>query len=51
MEAIRELMGQNVVSHIPQEGVGKGFYSHVFVVQKPSGKFKLILNLKPLNLS
>lgn len=39
---------KKVVSYVPQEEAGKGFYSHVFVVQKPSGKFRLILNLKPL---
>lgn len=48
LEAIGELMEQKVVSYGPWEEAGKGFYSHVFVVQKPSGKFRLILNLQTL---
>lgn len=51
LEALGEFIEQNVVNSVPLEEVGKAFYSHVFMVQKPSGKFRLILNLKPLNLS
>lgn len=49
--SLRELEDQNVVCRVPAEEVGGGFYSHVFVVRKPSGKYRLILNLKPLNQS
>lgn len=31
--------------------MGRGIYSHIFVVHKPSVKFRLTLNLKPLNRS
>ncbi|XP_040215566.1 coiled-coil domain-containing protein 134 isoform X1 [Rana temporaria] len=42
---------EQVVVRVPTKEIGGGFYSHIFVVRKPSGKFRLILNLKPLNVS
>ena len=44
-----DLLDQRVLSEVPQEEEGQGVYSHVFVVKKPSGKYRLILNLRPLN--
>ncbi|XP_077340446.1 uncharacterized protein LOC143984042 [Lithobates pipiens] len=51
LEALRELENQDVIRKVPRAEEGRGFYSHVFIVKKPSGKFRLILNLKPLNAS
>lgn len=28
---------------------GKGHYSRLFLVKKPNGKFRTVINLKPLN--
>lgn len=44
-----ELLDQQVISQVPHAEHSQGVYSHVFVVRKPSGKFRLILNLRPLN--
>lgn len=44
---ISELVNQNIL--IPRGEKGEGFYSHGFMVSKPSVKCCLILNLKPLN--
>ena len=49
--ALRELEDQSVILRVPRAEEGRGFYSHIFVVKKPSGKYRLILNLKPLNRS
>lgn len=51
LESLAELENQNVVRRVPVNEMGEGFYHHVFVVQKHSGKYTLILNLKPLNQS
>lgn len=51
MSAITDLRKQGVIIKVPREEKGQGFYSHIFGVQKPSGKVRPILNLKPLNLS
>lgn len=40
-----------MVRRVPKGEEGRGFYSHIFVVKKSSGKYRLILNLKPLNQS
>lgn len=44
-------MQQGVVIQVPPEEHQEGFYSRVFLVRKPTGKFRLILNIKPLNKS
>lgn len=51
LSSLEELEQQEVVVQVSAGEVGRGFYSHVFMVHKPSGKFRLILNLKPLNRS
>lgn len=48
---IGDLLDQKVLIPVPRSERGKGFYSHVFVVRKPAGKFRLILNLRTLNKS
>ena len=48
---IEEFLQQRVITPVPQQEEGLGCYSHVFLVKKPSGKFRLILNLKILNKS
>lgn len=35
---------------VPRKERGEGFYFHVFMVKKP-GRFRLILNFKPLKQS
>ncbi|XP_040196642.1 uncharacterized protein LOC120929333 [Rana temporaria] len=51
MTLIEEFLQQRVITPVPQQEEGLGCYSHVFLVRKPSGKFRLILNLKILNKS
>lgn len=47
---VGDLVNQGVVLvKVPIEEVGLGFYSHMFVVQKPSGSYWFILNLKSLH--
>lgn len=46
-----DLLDQRVLMKVLQSEQGQGFYNHVFVVMKPPGKFRLILNLRPLNRS
>lgn len=48
---LRELMQQGVVIQVSREQEREGFYSHIYLVKKPSGKLCLILNLKILNKS
>lgn len=45
---VGDLVDQRVFVQVPLIKVGKGF-SRFFLVQKPMGKFYLILNLKQLN--
>ena len=47
--SLAELVDQRVLIQVPLEEQGQGVYSHVFIVRKPSGKFRMILNLRPLN--
>ncbi|XP_077308637.1 uncharacterized protein LOC143927975 [Lithobates pipiens] len=49
LSQIGDLIDQRVLVPVPPQEINQGFYSHVFVVKKPSGKFRLILNLKLLN--
>lgn len=51
MFLLRELMQQGDIIQVPKEKEGEGFYSHIFLIKKPSGKFPLIINLKILNKS
>lgn len=44
-----DLRDQNVLVLLPDSEKGSGFYSPVFVVGKPNGKFCPILNLRDLN--
>lgn len=49
---LSELMHQGVIIQVPKEQEeGEGFYAHIFLVKKPSGKLRLILNWKILNRS
>ncbi|XP_068096310.1 CCAAT/enhancer-binding protein gamma isoform X1 [Hyperolius riggenbachi] len=47
--AVAKLISQKVVCRVPPEQVNRGFYSHVFLAQKPSGDQRMILNLKKRN--
>lgn len=40
---------EKVLTPVPEKLKRARFYWHVFVIKKPSGKFWLILSLKPLN--
>ncbi|XP_068136523.1 tyrosine-protein kinase RYK isoform X1 [Hyperolius riggenbachi] len=48
-EIIADMLDRHVVSVVPVTQRGEGFYSKIFLVQKPSGKYRIILNLKPIN--
>lgn len=49
-DLLSSLREQEIVVWVPLGEMGRGFF-HIFVVRKPSGKFRLILNLKPLKVS
>ena len=51
MNLLQDLIQQEVIIQVPKQQEGRGFYSHIFLVKKPSGKYRLILNLKILNRS
>ena len=48
---IQNLLSKKAIEIVPvsQKSVTEGFYSKVFLVPKPSGDFRMILNLKNLN--
>lgn len=41
--------GKRVLVRVPKSEEGRGFYSSLFLVKKPNGSFRTIINLKPLN--
>ncbi|XP_063775051.1 uncharacterized protein LOC134910673 [Pseudophryne corroboree] len=47
--AIQKLYSQQVIVKVPLLQQGKGYYSTMFVVPKPDGSVRPILNLKSLN--
>lgn len=49
LRSVRELAEQEVIIPVSMSQITQGFYSHIFVVPKPSGKFQLIINLWKLN--
>lgn len=51
LSSLEELEQQEVVVWVLAGEIGRRFYSHVIVVRKLTGKFRLILNLKPLDRS
>ncbi|XP_044153533.1 uncharacterized protein LOC122940815 [Bufo gargarizans] len=48
---IATLILKGVLIPVPEEQHGKGFYSPIFLIKKPNGSFRLIINLKSLNKS
>ncbi|XP_068104139.1 uncharacterized protein [Hyperolius riggenbachi] len=48
-ELLRDMMDRNVIKEVPPQERNRGFYSRIFLIKKPTGKFRMILNLKPLN--
>ncbi|KAM9294432.1 NACHT, LRR and PYD domains-containing protein 3-like [Gastrophryne carolinensis] len=46
---LQELIQNNVIEVVPPHFEGQRFYSHVFLVHKPSEDYRMILNLKKLN--
>ncbi|XP_075188213.1 uncharacterized protein LOC142261093 [Anomaloglossus baeobatrachus] len=46
---IRMLIGKAVLCEVPVAERGKGFYSPLFLVGKPDGSFRTIINLRRLN--
>ncbi|XP_073406146.1 uncharacterized protein [Dendrobates tinctorius] len=48
-DEIRVLLAKKVLVDVPEEQQGRGFYSPLFLVSKPDGTFRTIINLKKLN--
>ena len=48
-QEIQNLLEKNVIVPVPVDQVGQGFYSTFFLVQKKTGGYRPILNLRPLN--
>ncbi|XP_071984037.1 uncharacterized protein [Engystomops pustulosus] len=48
-EEVQSLLLKNVISPVPPHHQRKGFYSPLFLVQKPNGAYRMIINLKNLN--
>ncbi|XP_073440456.1 uncharacterized protein [Dendrobates tinctorius] len=48
-DEIRVLLAKKVLVDVPEEQEGRGFYSPLFLVSKPDGTFRTIINLKKLN--
>lgn len=51
LEGIQELAEQQVVVPLPNNKRYQGFYIHVFIVRKPSGKYCLITHLRNLKVA
>ncbi|XP_063802384.1 uncharacterized protein LOC134970322 [Pseudophryne corroboree] len=49
LQAITNLLQNGVIIPVPSHQRGRGFYSGLFLVDKPDGSFRPILNLKALN--
>ncbi|XP_066439008.1 uncharacterized protein [Eleutherodactylus coqui] len=49
MQSVRDLQHLNAISPVPQNEETQGHYSRLFLVSKPCGKHRMIVNLKPLN--
>ncbi|XP_070591658.1 uncharacterized protein [Erythrolamprus reginae] len=47
---IAHLLDIRAIEQVPRQEVGKGFYSRIFLVPKTSGGYRMILNLKQLNI-
>ncbi|CAJ0958648.1 unnamed protein product [Ranitomeya imitator] len=48
-EEVRTLCSKNVLVEVPYSQAGKGFYSPLFLIQKPDKSYRTIINLKGLN--
>lgn len=49
LSEVRSLITKHVLIPVPLDQVGQGFYSTLFLIKKPDGSFRTIINLKPLN--
>ncbi|XP_068094587.1 uncharacterized protein [Hyperolius riggenbachi] len=49
MESIASLLEKKVIRQVPASHMHAGFYSPVFLVKKPKGDYRFIINLKSLN--
>ncbi|CAJ0934768.1 unnamed protein product [Ranitomeya imitator] len=47
---VRDLQKKGVLVKVPTEEQGTGFYSPLFLVKKPDGSYRTIINLKGLNV-
>lgn len=50
LQEVESLLENDAIEYVPEAEVGSGFHSTFFVVIKPNGKFRRILNLRFLNL-
>ncbi|XP_073412144.1 uncharacterized protein [Dendrobates tinctorius] len=48
-EEIRSLLCKGVLVEVPEGQEGRGFYSPLFLISKPDGTFRTIINLRKLN--
>ncbi|XP_069588445.1 uncharacterized protein [Ranitomeya imitator] len=46
---IQTLLSKRVLVQVPEGQEGRGFYSPLFLISKPDGSFRTIINLKKLN--
>ncbi|XP_069600694.1 uncharacterized protein [Ranitomeya imitator] len=46
---IEDLLINKVISTVPKDERNKGHYSSLFLIRKPNGTHRMIINLKPLN--
>ncbi|XP_077149337.1 uncharacterized protein LOC143811475 [Ranitomeya variabilis] len=46
---ILSLLSKKVLIEVPRDQEGRGFYSPLFLINKPDGSFRTIINLKKLN--
>ena len=48
-QAIRALEEKGAIEELPLQNISRGFYNRLFLRPKPDGKWRPILDLKPLN--
>ncbi|CAJ0963854.1 unnamed protein product [Ranitomeya imitator] len=49
MAGIQDLLDSRAISIVPVNEQGEGHYSRIFMIKKPSGQSRIIINMKALN--